>query len=270
MRSGGFPCARGGAGGEDPGVFEPEQTQPDELDIPALFAARELVSGQHDAEVANRKATEVRRLSRLRSRRLKHFAMVGSFLPMARLMRLIVAVFLGAVFLGAGLTGFCAGKPTTRLVSKHKAATAVHSTRKRSAHGTSTAAKRRGHGSATVAVAAGRVQRVRVRGRNGRWVYVTRRTRYVEHFTASSFAENLTLGDVTAGEDPVVRAAAIEALGNMNGTALAIDPSSGRILAMVNQKLALSSAGAEPCSTIKVAVALAGLEEKASSRTTRR
>ena len=46
----------------------------------------------------------------------------------------------------------------------------------------------------------------------------------------------------------------------MNGTALAIDPSSGRILAMVNQKLALS-AGAEPCSTIKVAVALAALKE---------
>jgi len=58
----------------------------------------------------------------------------------------------------------------------------------------------------------------------------------------------------------VVRAAAIEALGNLNGTALAIDPSNGRILAMVNQKLALS-AGAEPCSTIKVAVALAGLKE---------
>ena len=48
-------------------------------------------------------------------------------------------------------------------------------------------------------------------------------------------------GDVTAGEDPVVRAAAIEALGNMNGTVVAIDPDSGRILAMVNQKLALSS-----------------------------
>ena len=58
----------------------------------------------------------------------------------------------------------------------------------------------------------------------------------------------------------MVRAAAIEALGNMNGTALAIDPSSGRILAMVNQKLALSS-GAEPCSTIKLTVALAALEE---------
>jgi penicillin-binding protein 2 len=81
-----------------------------------------------------------------------------------------------------------------------------------------------------------------------------------ERFTASSFAENLTAGDVTAGEDPVVRAAAVEALGNMNGTVLAIDPSSGRILAMVNQKLALS-AGAEPCSTIKVSVALAALKE---------
>jgi len=83
---------------------------------------------------------------------------------------------------------------------------------------------------------------------------------YAERFTASSFADNLTEGDVVTGEDPVVREAAIEALGNMNGTALAIDPSSGRILAMVNQKLALSS-GAEPCSTIKVAVALAGLQE---------
>jgi len=83
---------------------------------------------------------------------------------------------------------------------------------------------------------------------------------YGERFTTSSLGNNITEGDVTAGEDPVVREAAIEALGNFNGTALAIDPSSGRILAMVNQKLALS-AGAEPCSTIKVAVALAGLSE---------
>lgn len=93
-----------------------------------------------------------------------------------------------------------------------------------------------------------------VRGRRRRGRY------YGERFTASSFADNLTAGDVIDGEDPVVRAAAVEALGNMNGTVLAIDPSSGRILAMVNQKLALS-AGAEPCSTIKVSVALAALKE---------
>jgi penicillin-binding protein 2 len=85
--------------------------------------------------------------------------------------------------------------------------------------------------------------------------------RSYEHFSANSFASyDITQGDVTAGEDPVVRQAAIEALGNMYGTAVAIDPSNGRVLAMVNQKLALSS-GAEPCSTIKVSVALAALEE---------
>ena len=93
------------------------------------------------------------------------------------------------------------------------------------------------------------------------------KARYVEHFSASSFAENLTVGDITAGEDPLVRAAAIEALGNLNGTALAIDPATGRILAMVNQKLALSG-GAEPCSTIKLSVALAALQEGLVKRDT--
>src|SRR5438309_1251148 len=94
-----------------------------------------------------------------------------------------------------------------------------------------------------------------------------RRHRYYERFHMSSFAEDITVGDVTAGEDPVVRQAAIDALGNMNGTVVAIDPTSGRILAMVNQKLALSE-GAQPCSTIKLSVALAALEEKIISRET--
>jgi penicillin-binding protein 2 len=87
-----------------------------------------------------------------------------------------------------------------------------------------------------------------------------RRHRYYEVFTANSFADDVTLGDVTSGEDPMVRAAAVDALGNMNGTVVAIDPATGRILAMVNQKLALSE-GAQPCSTVKVAVALAALSE---------
>jgi penicillin-binding protein 2 len=95
-----------------------------------------------------------------------------------------------------------------------------------------------------------------------------RRHRYVEHFTAKSFVTtDQTVGDITAGEDPVVRQAAIDALGNMNGTVVAIDPTSGRILAMVNQKLALSE-GATPCSTIKLAVGLAALSEGIVTRTT--
>jgi penicillin-binding protein 2 len=91
---------------------------------------------------------------------------------------------------------------------------------------------------------------------------------YGERFTASSFAKgDIFEGDVTAGEDPLVRQAAIDALGDMNGTAVVIDPSNGRILAMVNQKLALSP-GAEPCSTIKLSVALAALSEGLVTRDT--
>jgi penicillin-binding protein 2 len=94
-----------------------------------------------------------------------------------------------------------------------------------------------------------------------------RRHTYHERFFMSSFAEGTTGNDVTEGEDPVVRQAAIDALGNMNGTVVAIEPTSGRVLAMVNQKLALSS-GAQPCSTIKLSVALAALSEGLISKET--
>jgi penicillin-binding protein 2 len=89
-----------------------------------------------------------------------------------------------------------------------------------------------------------------------------------ERFLMSSFAEGQVAGDITTGEDPVVRQAAVAALGNMNGTVVAIDPNSGRILAMVNQRLALSE-GAMPCSTIKVAVALAALSEGVVTKDTK-
>jgi membrane peptidoglycan carboxypeptidase len=93
-----------------------------------------------------------------------------------------------------------------------------------------------------------------------RYPTTPRRHHYYERFHTSSFAAAIAEGDMTAGEDPVVRQAAIDALGNMNGTVVAIEPTSGRILAMVNQRLALSS-GAQPCSTIKLSVALAALSE---------
>ena len=93
------------------------------------------------------------------------------------------------------------------------------------------------------------------------------RHRYHERFFMSSFAAGISAGDLTDGEDPVVRQAALDALGNMNGTVVAIEPTSGRVLAMVNQKLALSS-GAQPCSTIKLSVALAALNEGLVSKET--
>jgi penicillin-binding protein 2 len=97
---------------------------------------------------------------------------------------------------------------------------------------------------------------------------LTVRHHYYERFTANSFAtSDIFAGDVTTGEDPVIRQAAIDALDGMNGTAVVINPANGRILAMVNQKLALSP-GAEPCSTIKITVAMAALSEGLVTRDT--
>ena len=69
-----------------------------------------------------------------------------------------------------------------------------------------------------------------------------------------------TDGDDATFDDPIVREAAIRGLGRYNGSVVAIDPNSGRILSIVNQKLAFS-AGFKPCSTIKPVIAVAALQE---------
>jgi len=76
-----------------------------------------------------------------------------------------------------------------------------------------------------------------------------------------------TIGDNIDGEDLVVRRAAVEALGPLNGTVAVVDPTTGRILTLVNQKLAFKS-GFQPCSTIKVVAALGALSESVVDRTT--
>jgi penicillin-binding protein 2 len=79
-------------------------------------------------------------------------------------------------------------------------------------------------------------------------------------WTEPTYADS-TAGDNIDGEDLEVRRAAVEALGTYNGSVVVVDPNTGRVLSMVNQRLALGS-GFQPCSTIKVSVALAALSEK--------
>lgn len=93
-----------------------------------------------------------------------------------------------------------------------------------------------------------------------------RRARY-SPWTEPTYSDS-TAGDLVDGEDPVVRRAAVDALGQYNGSVVVVNPATGRILTMVNQKLALGG-GFQPCSTIKVAVALAALQEKLVERATK-
>jgi cell division protein FtsI/penicillin-binding protein 2 len=69
-----------------------------------------------------------------------------------------------------------------------------------------------------------------------------------------------TEGDSIDGEDLMARRAAVQALGPQSGAVIVADPNTGRILSVVNQKLAYQGAY-EPCSTIKIVAALAGLNE---------
>jgi len=85
-----------------------------------------------------------------------------------------------------------------------------------------------------------------------------RRRRQYNPWHLSSYGDS-TFGDNPAGEDPVVRAAAVDALGRWNGSIAVVDPNTGRILSIVNQKLATESAFT-PCSTIKPITALAALK----------
>ncbi len=76
-----------------------------------------------------------------------------------------------------------------------------------------------------------------------------------------------TAGDRTGGDDLAIRRAAIDALAGRNGSVVVVDPSTGRVLTIVNQKLAFSE-GFIPCSTIKLVTALAALSEGIVDRDT--
>ncbi|MFZ0979266.1 MAG: penicillin-binding transpeptidase domain-containing protein [Candidatus Acidiferrales bacterium] len=87
-----------------------------------------------------------------------------------------------------------------------------------------------------------------------------RRRRYSEYVDPGE-------DDVTSYDDPVIRSIAVEALGHEKGAVVAVDPTTGRILTIVDQKMAFSAA-LEPCSTIKPFVAIAGLQEGVITRDT--
>jgi penicillin-binding protein 2 len=86
------------------------------------------------------------------------------------------------------------------------------------------------------------------------------RHRYIRYFDPAKF-------DTVDYDDSEVRELAVAALGHERGSVVAVDPSDGRILAIVNQKMAFGD-GFEPCSTIKPVIALAGLQEGAITSST--
>jgi cell division protein FtsI/penicillin-binding protein 2 len=76
-----------------------------------------------------------------------------------------------------------------------------------------------------------------------------------------------TVGDNVDGDDLTVRRAAVAALGPVKGSVVVVDANTGRVLTIVNQKLALQN-GFIPCSTIKLVTSVAALSEHIIDRDT--
>jgi cell division protein FtsI/penicillin-binding protein 2 len=140
-----------------------------------------------------------------------------------------------------GVTARGAAAVTPKHKKKAIAKTAAHKT---TASGGSAASVSRTGVVATTAVVAGRR---------------TRRRAWVQTWDEPTYKDSAT-GDLAEGDDPAIRKAALDALGQFNGTIVVADPETGRVLTIVNQRLALGG-GFQPCSTVKVSVALAALRE---------
>ena len=122
-------------------------------------------------------------------------------------------------------------------------------------------------GKATVAMLLAALCVVPLPAAPGAGVRATRSHKYVTRYRGvPTFADSSKADDATY-DDPVVRAAAVSALGRYNGAVVAVDPNTGRILTVVNQKIAFGD-GYIPCSTIKPTIALAALEENVITRDT--
>lgn len=87
-----------------------------------------------------------------------------------------------------------------------------------------------------------------------------RKARYVRQSWMEPTYADSTIGDRVEGEDLTVRRAAVEALGPLNGSVVVADANSGRVLTIVNQRVAFES-GYTPCSTVKLVTSMAGLVE---------
>lgn len=72
--------------------------------------------------------------------------------------------------------------------------------------------------------------------------------------------QSMIAKDDVTGEDPEIRRAAVNALGNLAGTVVVMNPQTGRVYSIVNQQWGLRE-GFKPCSTIKLVTGLAGLNE---------
>lgn len=167
-----------------------------------------------------------------------------------------------AIFVGSSVGGAASAqqrkKSTAKKASsvkKRKASSKVAVKRGKSSVRSSKTASRSGRRSSRKrAVASSRSRRNRAR-----YLARLRAIRARDSALRNITANNILKDDAT-GEDPEIRATAVKALQGRSGTVVVMDPNTGRVYTVVNQRMALGSP-VKPCSTVKMIVGLAALHE---------
>lgn len=182
--------------------------------------------------------------------------------------RLLAVSLVAALLLGfANSTGdFASAKTRGKTAAKSKSSSKSKNTKSRSSKGRTSSKRSTRAKSSTKGKKLSKSERAKARWR-AKAAAEARRRELARLAAIRRFDESLkktALGNITVdnlkNEDPVVRQAALDALGDQAGTVVVMDPNSGRVLSIVNQKMAIGSA-IKPCSTFKPVIALAALSE---------
>lgn len=172
-----------------------------------------------------------------------------------KLLAILTFGLLGACILPAAVPARHPAKPTSVAAKPVRKTTVVSTSRPTVARVSSIKPKLRAVNVASLRVVQG-LARGRARSRRIAW----------SPWKVPTYADAAD-GDRIEGDELLVRRAAIEALQGLNGAVVVSDAATGRVLTIVNQKLALRD-GFIPCSTVKIPVALAALNESIVERDT--
>lgn len=178
-----------------------------------------------------------------------------------------IALFIGAAsFIYAATTPAAAKKKIVHTASKHSAATAKTPVKTASRPGLKTPTAKTAAVAHVATKTAVKHTSLSTNQAIAARVSAGKRVPARSAWRVPNYADSLE-GDNVDGEDLQVRRAAVDALGPLNGSIVVTDANTGRILTIVNQKLAFKN-GYQPCSTVKIPVALAALSEQIVDRET--
>ncbi|MBL8189337.1 MAG: hypothetical protein JNK38_15115 [Acidobacteria bacterium] len=155
------------------------------------------------------------------------------------------------------------GKTARKSSGKKGKAVASRSKRGRSSRYAATSSKRQSRSARSLTKGSSSRLSRSARRRRARALYMARlRAMRARDAALRNLTNAYIEKDLTDGEDLEIRQIVLDAISGRSATVVVMDPNNGRIYTVVNQQMALRSP-VKPCSTVKMIVGLAALNQKA-------